>query len=464
MGLLDDIYSTELGAIRDVPRTTRANYEKLKGLLGVDSTGNGLLSDLNYGARNALSQAKWNMGNRLDKIQQYATDPSVRFQPSTPESRDAIDESLMNLGSSVMPGAMAGMAKMVKGVRRGDTSMDLPPEMRSASVDRQGNDYTVNFNDRRHPINGSKLLESQSVSFTHEPTIDVPERRIISPEDLYGGSLIPASGDRSAAGVRLTRVGNTEIPGVELQGGPGYMLTHANKGTIWAAGKSDATKLANQAKRAAEDGNPVYMPYVSMGLDSIDFSAMPTQTILQMLQNGKITKKTAKEFDRELRSVRPEWPGLMSDEASVALSGPGVLRDAFVKLGALDKYRNFGFPDIGTVRTAATNPDLLNARIGDTGYVVGKVDPAAGVIQSHDIQHDTYPSHIAGNVFGGMDSFLPRKDVWHDFFANRRAQGKPESGDDIAFRRVWPIQKANQEWLDRVMPIWEKRQAGLLED
>ena len=113
MGLLDDLYATELGAIKGVPGTTRANYDKLKGLLGVDATGNGLLSDIGYGARNAVSQAKWNAGNRLDKIQQYLTDPSARFQPSTPESRAAIDESLMNLGSSVMPGAMGGVTKLV---------------------------------------------------------------------------------------------------------------------------------------------------------------------------------------------------------------------------------------------------------------------------------------------------------------------------------------------------------------
>lgn len=118
MGLLDDLYSTELGAIRAVPGTTRANYDRLKGLLGVDSTGNGLLSDLNYGARNALSQAKWNAGNRLDKIQQYLTDPSVRNQPSTPESRASIDEALMNLGSSVMPGAMAGTFISREGAKR----------------------------------------------------------------------------------------------------------------------------------------------------------------------------------------------------------------------------------------------------------------------------------------------------------------------------------------------------------
>lgn len=111
MGLLDDLYSTELGAIRSVPDTTRANYAKLKGLLGFDSTGNGLLSDLQYGARNALSQAKWNAGNRLDNIQRFVTDPEYR---NSPEVGKAMREAFDQYADAMAPGALGGMAGTIK--------------------------------------------------------------------------------------------------------------------------------------------------------------------------------------------------------------------------------------------------------------------------------------------------------------------------------------------------------------
>ena len=116
MGLLDDLYSTELGAIRSVPDTTRANVNRLKGLLGVDSTGNGLLSDLQYGARNALSQAKWNAGNRLDNIQRFVTDPEYR---NSPEVGKAMSEAFDQYADAMAPGnmgsAMAGVIKAYHG-------------------------------------------------------------------------------------------------------------------------------------------------------------------------------------------------------------------------------------------------------------------------------------------------------------------------------------------------------------
>ena len=112
MGLLDDLYATERDAINAVPGTTRANYQKLKGLLGVDSTGNGLLSDLGFGARNAWSQAKWNAGNRLSNIQRYVTDPEYR---NSPEAGKAIREAFEQYADAMAPGNMGGaMAGMIK--------------------------------------------------------------------------------------------------------------------------------------------------------------------------------------------------------------------------------------------------------------------------------------------------------------------------------------------------------------
>lgn len=173
MGLLDDIYSTELGAIRDVPRTTRANYEKLKGLLGVDSTGNGLLSDLNYGARNALSKAKWNMGNRLDNIQRFFTDPEYRNSPEVGKAlREAFDQYAEAMGPGNMGGAMAGVVQKIGTAGASSTSKFGERGARRPKIEILSQEPDMRIGQRISTANPTKIA-AEKIGFHSTPEYEI---------------------------------------------------------------------------------------------------------------------------------------------------------------------------------------------------------------------------------------------------------------------------------------------------
>jgi hypothetical protein len=74
-----------------------------------------------------------------------------------------------------------------------------------------------------------------------------PER-LISPEQLQGGVLLPAQGDRSAIGGAVTRVGDTQLATpVELQGGHGFMSAPGPH--VWA---SEQGRMTTMAKRVTD--------------------------------------------------------------------------------------------------------------------------------------------------------------------------------------------------------------------
>lgn len=105
------------------------------------------------------------------------------------------------------------------------------------------------------------------MSAQHLPTGPVTER-VISPEALQGGILLPAIGDRSAAGQSLVKVGDgppLAVP-VDLQGGHGFMAANVDKGHVWASDKGVISTMANRARSLAEkEGAPVYLPFYRDG-------------------------------------------------------------------------------------------------------------------------------------------------------------------------------------------------------
>jgi hypothetical protein len=313
-----------------------------------------------------------------------------------------------------------------------------------------------------HPIGLGKKLEKpyQDISFATETIKNLPARKNISLEDLQGQYIVPAVGDRTAAGKLLTEVEGVKFNNpVELEGGPDFMLTHGARGgpdsTIWASGQSIVSALRNRAVQAESMGGNANLMYVPMGYNSLNFSTMPTDAALEMIKSGKITKKAKKEFDNSVRAFRPEFAGIDSPQAIEQLRANGELRHAFLDRMQLDQFRNAGFPDITAIRKSIMEPALENVPLYHGGYSVGKIDTSFPINKLPKLPHKTYPAQLHGTVIGGMDIPVPHTMLWQDFFNERRARGMPVEGDRMAFERSKPLQLVNQGLLDQVMPYVE---------
>ena len=308
-----------------------------------------------------------------------------------------------------------------------------------------------------HDIGDGKKLKKPVSQFQFE-TIhahDEVPKRIITPEDIAGGIIIPAGGDRTNSGRLLTQVGGHKFKTpIHLEGGNGFMKD--NPDGIWASKDSVTTRLNNMAKPFIDQGTDAFMVYLPMKHKSANFSTMMSDALYEQIVAGDVSKTAMTAFDRKLRKLRPEWKGLNSDIAIEQLHGNGDLRHAFSQIANLEYFQKRGFPDLAETRYAITDPDLLDTPLHHGGQAIGKMDGT--VISNPSRPHTTYNTTMGGEYAGGFTEAIPREILFPTFHAERRAQGKPASRDYRAFSMSdQSFQKTDQEWLDGIMNYLERK-------
>jgi hypothetical protein len=365
---------------------------------------------------------------------------------------DKLGMALSSIGMvPVLGGATRAVTKALRGAEKA-------PRMSAAEAKAAG--YW-------HPIGLGKKLSKpyDEMTYTATPVKDLPTRKSIGIEELEGQYIVPAIGDRTAAGKLLTEVDGVKFQNpVMLEGGPDFMLTHGSQpgGSVWASGQSIVSKLRNRAVGAQEatPGANVNLMYVPMGHDSLNFSTMPTDAALEMIRSGKITKKSQREFDDAVRTLRPEFAGLQSPEVVQQLRNNGALRHAFLNRMQLDDFQKAGFPELASIRKAIMEPSLGTVPNYHGGYSVGRIDTSKPIIKNAKDPHSTYDTQLAGQLVGGLDVNIPHTDLWKDFFAERRARGMPVSGDRMAFERSAPAQLVTPKLIDELQPIIQRLRGG----
>ena len=218
--------------------------------------------------------------------------------------------------------------------------------------------------------------------------------------------------------------------------------------------------MRNRALEAEKLGGNANLMYVPMGYDSLNFSTMPVDAALEMIRSGKITKKAKGQFNDAVRSLRPEFAGIDSPDVLNQLHETGALRHAFLDRMQLDDFKNAGFPDMAAIRKAIMEPSIADVPNYHGGYSVGKIDTSQPINKDPLNPHTTYKTQLHGHVVGGMDEAIPHTMLWRDYFAGRRADNRPLSGDRIAFERSKPLQKVDQQLIDEVSAYIEALRQG----
>ena len=274
----------------------------------------------------------------------------------------------------------------------------------------------------------------------------------ISPEELQGGTLIPALGDPSDIGKNLLSVGGNALASpVRLEGGHGY--TRQGDESVWASAEGKVSALNNKANEALEAGRDPYLVYVPMGHETLDFNTMMTDATYELMKGGELSKTARNKFDRLMRQKRNLWPGIDSDEARTMLDGNGEVRKAFMSIVGREEFRNLpGMPDVAELRYALTDPDLLDVPLGQGGQSIARA--SGTVVQDPKLPHSTYDRQMGGEYVGGFGKEgVPRDVMFPDFIKARRAD-RDDSGagyDARSMELSLPTQEANQEWVDGMM-------------
>jgi len=282
--------------------------------------------------------------------------------------------------------------------------------------------------------------------------------RLISPEALEGGILLPGLGDRSAVGGSLTHVGETPLQTpVPLQGGHGYMAENSPTGQVWASAKQVISTMANRAKMLSErEGAPVYLPYTAMGERAVDFSHHMSDTLADMVGSAGVSRAQAKAFNEKMLApstdfkADPNFPGVMSKNLREYLaSSPGAIRNKFAKLMDTREMQQAGFPSVAEARFAVTDPRLLHEPTGAAGMSISRLDP--NVVGPS--AHRTYNTGIGGEYLGGFGQSVPKEVMYPNIIDAYRKQGyRPDQYDYLMGRGAAPVfQKADPQWLEGIM-------------
>ena len=171
--------------------------------------------------------------------------------------------------------------------------------------------------------------------------------------------------------------------------------------------------------------------------------------MLRIKKQGKVTTP----FKDFLGIDHPELETqLLSQE-----KGTGELRKAFVSIMDKDKYRKLGFPEIAPIRKAVTDPEILDMPLGSTGLDIYKMSPEGKIVEAPKNPHSTYPMHMQGEYFGGLEAPIDYKDMFSTFYEPKRLMSVKDPQAYRAYSLSAPIQEFDQKWLDEVMPIYQQK-------
>lgn len=335
---------------------------------------------------------------------------------------------------------------------------------------------------------------------------------LISPSDLQGTDMYFLAGDRTAGGREVTRVGQLQLQRpVRLEAGGEYMDTQ----DVWASHSGVMKPKQNVFIDPANEGRDIRVGFSPMGERSGDFAKHQGQLYSEMLYSSQMPKKTVKQVNAELRSVvgdfrqktlakknkQREKEGLkpltrvtLSDIPSVDspdfrawfdTQSPEQVRKPFLqRMDKSDMKQLKGLPDVGEMRFAATNPDLVQSPSFSSGYRFATPDISRGLLSADHPSYDTKISKMPGTgsqTFGAdvpwtisaRDTALPR------LAAAAKEKGTFYPGQNMPFsgraytlpsdQRVFTMnpktkQFNDQQYVDEASTYIDRLQRGGLED
>ena len=296
-------------------------------------------------------------------------------------------------------------------------------------------------------------------------------KRQVDLESLQGKLLMPFFSDRSAIGGKVESVDNIKLTEpVDLEGGTGFMRGEAAQGedALWASKQGIVTKFVNAAQKASDDagGADVVGVNAVMGVDAIDHSTMPTKIVSRMLPNMKIKKADKKTFDDAMKKIDEDFVGIDSKDLEDYLdNSSGDLRKQFIRLMDMEAARKAGFPNIGAVRRAVTDPELYDTPTFSEGVSFGQMDINNPIIENPQFPHTTYsgqirgyaPDQRGGYIGGLLGDLAPQGTFFPDSFnalsSQLNVRGKLLTPQNIKYTQDFklPMQMVDQQMLDTLM-------------
>jgi hypothetical protein len=221
----------------------------------------------------------------------------------------------------------------------------------------------------------------------------------VSLGDYEGRPFIISMSDRSAAGDRITGIGDQDLNlPVDLQGGQDFMFSPTTGGLVWASEAAPVSNIMNLARQLYEETGekPLYLPF-RMGGEGSDFATMTGETMMSYA-DAALGKRDKADMNRLIGKYIPDFAGISDPEGYRQFAD--LLGDKRKKL-QLEMSNTFGEEGGGLTLPMTRAMIADQTQLNKPSFFlqnVGEIDPTADVVTSTG--HRTYSRGVPGRGVG----------------------------------------------------------------
>ena len=279
---------------------------------------------------------------------------------------------------------------------------------------------------------------------------EVQNAPIVSLKDFEGRPVFAAFADLTSAGKIYRGIDSSEIAvPVETHGGPEWPLIQdevvGKETDVWT--NQGAGVSAMKARRANEGA---IMLVAAMDknahVSNTETATAVIATNAAYARDGRITPENLAALDNSIRKEIEDFPGIESPsimEYVNKLPFQGAKsRARIAEILESKKSQDLGAPNVQRILDEMRSDQYDGLRIGDIVLAI-ELTPGAPVVKLGEqgtMVHPSYQYAVRGRVIGRFARPINIASVFDDFYAKRRAEGKPELGDRRAFDLAKPVQ------------------------
>ena len=362
-------------------------------------------------------------------------------------------KQLRNYATSVIPTAKQNISQLRGDIDAGLTMGDQGIQIGDRQAFERQMAQVPNLMGSFLPSTPLKVNPLVGTRYEREFLGGLAEKQPQSIENLKGSSLMVMPWDASSRNYAVKSISGEALPkSVITHGGQDYArdIAHMQEGIAGASNLGIAKRIQSRDAQARKEnlaaggtGDIIHSP-ITMGEGDINFSVMPTEAMLGIIDAREPSKKFIKELDASIRQYKDpqkgttpfkDFAGVNTEEGRMQLfTGEGVtgtagdLRKTFINrtagLKGRQEYLGFNAEDLAA---ALRDPALEGVPKGYIGNTLIKVGPEG--MHLRPSKNPTYSTDFTGQYIGTLGKNVPIEVLFPKLFPQYEQAYAKQRGD-----------------------------------
>jgi hypothetical protein len=316
---------------------------------------------------------------------------------------------------------------------------------------------------------GSAMPDKANVSFLPDTVVSdeggtvwraLQEAPVITLKDLRGRKVFASFADLTSAGKLYRGIDSSEVAiPVRTHGGPEWPLLQAERvgeeTNVWS--NQGAGVSTTKAKRADEGAIMlVAAMHKNAHVSNTETSTAVIATNAAYARDGRIAGDNLQRLDDMIRAEMPDFVGIESPDVMAYVNKLPFQgersRSRIAQILGSKEAEALGAPNLQRILDEMRSSEFDGLRIGDAVMAI-ELTAGAPVLklgENGTLKHPSYQYAVRGRVLGRFARPINVETIFDDFYAQRRAQGKPQQGDRRALDLAKPVQVITDAIADRI--------------